>query len=152
MKKQPTPATRPMNNADMGPTKPDAGVMATRPATHPEIAPNALGLPLRIHSAAAHPMAAAAAAKWVATKALVAPIWKQSPNNLGSLRQSLAARGNTPGAVDIERTGGTLTLQFERHKLGGLVQVTVNGESRTVDLYSPETGVETLTWQPDLAA
>jgi hypothetical protein len=80
------------------------------------------------------------------------PVWKQGPNNLGSLRQSLAARGNTPGAVDIERTGGTLTLQFERHKLGGLAQVTVNGESRTVDLYSPETGVETLTWQPDLAA
>ena len=80
------------------------------------------------------------------------PIWKQVPNNLGFARQSLAARGNTPGAVDIERTGGTLTLQFERHKLGGLVQVTVNGESRTVDLYSPETGMETLAWQPDLAA
>src|ERR1035438_4104581 len=72
MKKQPTPAHRPMNNADIGPTKPDAGVMATRPATHPEIAPRALGLPLRIHSATDHPMAAAAAPKWVATKALVA--------------------------------------------------------------------------------
>src|ERR1035437_9625698 len=79
-------------------------------------------------------------------------IWKQGPNDLGSLRQSLAAQGNTPGAVDIERTGGTLTLQFERHKLGGLAQVAVNGDARTVDLYSPETGVETLTWQPDLAA
>ncbi len=80
------------------------------------------------------------------------PVWKQVPNNLGFLRQSLAARGNTPAAVDIERTGGTLTLQFERHELGGLVQVAVNGESRTLDLYSPEVGVETLTWQPDLAA
>ena len=46
--------------------------MATRPATAPEIAPSALGLPLRIHSAAPHPSAAAAAAKCVATKALVA--------------------------------------------------------------------------------
>ena len=56
----------------MGWTNPDAGVMATRPATDPEIAPNALGLPLRIHSARAQLNAAAAAAKCVLTKALVA--------------------------------------------------------------------------------
>src|SRR5271167_4913007 len=61
-----------MSNAGIGPTNPEAGVMATSPATHPEIAPRALGLPLRIHSATAHPMAAVAAAKCVATKALVA--------------------------------------------------------------------------------
>ena len=58
--------------AGIGPTKPDAGVMATSPATQPEMAPRALGLPLWIHSAAAHEMAAAAAAKCVATNALVA--------------------------------------------------------------------------------
>src|SRR5271157_3282666 len=46
--------------------------MATSPATAPEIPPRMLGLPLRIHSAPAHPTAAAAAAKWVATNALVA--------------------------------------------------------------------------------
>jgi hypothetical protein len=46
--------------------------MATSPATAPEIAPKALGLPLRIHSAPAHPIAAAAVAKCVLTKALVA--------------------------------------------------------------------------------
>ena len=56
----------------MGPTNPAAGVMATSPATQPEMAPRTLGLPLRIHSAAAHPMAAVAAAKCVATNALVA--------------------------------------------------------------------------------
>src|SRR5438105_2278864 len=61
-----------MTSADMGETKPAAGVMATSPATAPEMAPNALGLPLRIHSAAPHPSAAVAAAKCVATKALVA--------------------------------------------------------------------------------
>src|SRR5205085_10759134 len=60
--------------ADMGETKPEAGVMATRPATAPEIAPSALGLPLRHHSAALHPSVAAAAPKWVATKALVAKL------------------------------------------------------------------------------
>src|SRR5262244_4114648 len=62
----------PMTSAGMGFTKPAAGVMATKPATEPEIPPSTLGLPLRIHSAAAHPTAAEAAAKWVATKALVA--------------------------------------------------------------------------------
>src|SRR5580693_8768928 len=61
-----------MSSAGMGPTNPAAGVMATSPATQPEMAPRTLGLPLRIHSAPAHPMAAVAAAKWVATNALVA--------------------------------------------------------------------------------
>src|SRR3974390_1814391 len=72
MAKHTTPAMSPMINADIGPTKPEAGVMAPSPATHPEIAPKALGLPLWTHSAAAHEIAADAAAKWVATKALVA--------------------------------------------------------------------------------
>src|SRR5581483_982575 len=66
------PAIKPIAIADMGPTNPAAGVIATSPATAPEIAPKALGLPFRSHSAAIHPIVAAAAAKWVATKALVA--------------------------------------------------------------------------------
>src|SRR5438067_10423111 len=60
-----------MNSAAIGLTKPAAGVMATKPATAPEMAPSALGLPLRTHSAPAHPTTAAAAAKCVATNALV---------------------------------------------------------------------------------
>src|SRR5689334_25215331 len=63
-----------MTNAAMGPTNPAAGVMATNPATAPEIAPRALGLPLRSHSAAPHPSTAAAAAKCVAINALVATL------------------------------------------------------------------------------
>ncbi len=55
-----------------GCTKPEAGVMATSPATAPEMAPRAVGLPLWIHSAMVQPKAAAAAAKCVLTKALVA--------------------------------------------------------------------------------
>ena len=47
----------------MGFTNPAAGVIATRPATAPEIPPSTLGLPLRIHSAPAQPIAAAAEAK-----------------------------------------------------------------------------------------
>src|ERR1700757_4668830 len=72
MKKQNAPAITPMTIAGIGPTNPAAGVIATSPATAPEIAPRALGLPLRIHSAALHPITAAAAAKCVATNALVA--------------------------------------------------------------------------------
>src|SRR5215470_135431 len=74
MKKQNAPAIRPMMIAGIGPTKPAAGVMATNPATAPEIAPKALGLPFRIHSAPLQPITAAAAAKCVATKALVARV------------------------------------------------------------------------------
>src|ERR1035441_820204 len=58
--------------AGNGFTNPDAGVMATNPATAPEIAPNILGLPFLIHSANIQPSAAAAVAKCVATNALVA--------------------------------------------------------------------------------
>src|SRR5260221_11540765 len=56
----------------MGPTNPAAGVIATSPATAPEIAPSALARPFLIHSAALQLSAAPAAAKCLATKALVA--------------------------------------------------------------------------------
>src|SRR4051812_49945698 len=62
----------PIARAGIGFTKPEAGVMATNPATAPEIPPTTLGLPLRIHSAAAQPIAAATEAKCVATNALAA--------------------------------------------------------------------------------
>src|SRR5262245_66579648 len=78
------PAARPITRAGIGPTKPAAGVMATSPATAPEIAPNALGLPLRSHSAAHHPITAAAAPKCVATKALVARL--PAPSALPALK------------------------------------------------------------------
>src|ERR1700719_1110009 len=56
----------------MGFTKPEAGVMATSPATAPEMAPSTLGFPVFSHSAIIHPSAAVAVAKCVAMKALVA--------------------------------------------------------------------------------
>ena len=79
------------------------------------------------------------------------PGWQQRPSNFGALRNALAAWGGVPATVEIQRTGGTLSLQFQRHKEGGLVEVTVNSESRVVDLYSRQIGVEALTWQPDPA-
>ena len=47
-------------------------MIATSPATAPEIAPRTLGLPAIIHSIAIHPSTAAAVAKCVAMNALEA--------------------------------------------------------------------------------
>src|ERR1051326_934095 len=66
------PAAKPINSAGNGCTKPEAGVMATSPATEPEIPPRTLGLPELNHSASNQPRAAAEAPKCVATKALLA--------------------------------------------------------------------------------
>src|SRR5712675_1210207 len=55
--KHTAPATIPMITAGVGPTKPDAGVMATNPATAPDAMPNTLGLPRLIHSAEAQALA-----------------------------------------------------------------------------------------------
>src|SRR3989304_2307287 len=57
-----------MASAAMGVTKPDAGVMATRPATAPAAAPTTLGLPRKNQLRPAHVSAAAAVAGWVTTK------------------------------------------------------------------------------------
>src|ERR1700688_5112401 len=70
--KQITPAATPMTMEPPGSTKPEAGVMATRPATAPEMAPRTDGLPLVIHSANIQPNAAAAVAIWVTVIAMPA--------------------------------------------------------------------------------
>src|SRR3984885_6669181 len=72
VQKQITPAATPMMMADPGSTKPDAGVIATNPATAPEIAPSTDGLPLAIHSANIQPSAAAAVAICVTVIAMPA--------------------------------------------------------------------------------
>src|SRR5436305_14281353 len=83
MKKQTRPAQNPITRAGNGCTNPEAGVIATRPGTHPEMPPSTLGLPLCIHSASTHPKVAAAAPKWVATNALVAS--PEAPSALPAL-------------------------------------------------------------------
>src|SRR5262245_29628470 len=62
----------PIRIDDTGPTKPEAGVMATSPATAPDAAPRTVGLPRVAHSASIHASVAAAAAVLVATNALTA--------------------------------------------------------------------------------
>ena len=68
----------PIPSAGIGPTNPAAGVIATRPATAPEIAPSALARPFLIHSARLQLIAAAAAPKCVATNALDASPFEAS--------------------------------------------------------------------------
>src|SRR6185436_543629 len=70
--KQTTPATIPITRPPVGLTNPEAGVMATRPATAPETMPRTEGLPRLIHSANIQASAAAAAAIWVTAIAMPA--------------------------------------------------------------------------------
>src|SRR5271156_5600965 len=70
--KHTTPAIAPMIIAPLGSTKPEAGVMATSPATAPEAMPKTLGLPLVSHSANIQASAAAAGANWVTVIAMPA--------------------------------------------------------------------------------
>src|SRR4051795_3152136 len=70
--KQITPAATPMMIDDPGSTKPDAGVIATKPATAPEMQPSTEGLPLASHSANIQPSAAAAVAICVTAIAMPA--------------------------------------------------------------------------------
>src|SRR3954463_226272 len=70
--KQSKPATMPITSAPVGLTKPEAGVMATRPATAPEMTPSTEGLPRVTHSANIQASAAAAVANCVTAIAMPA--------------------------------------------------------------------------------
>src|SRR3954462_6044047 len=70
-KKQTSPPTKPMMIAYIGVVKPAAGVITTRPATAPEIAPSTVGFPPFIHSMSIQPTAAAGAGRGGVTNALL---------------------------------------------------------------------------------
>src|SRR6266571_2751493 len=63
-----------MAKAPTGPTKPEAGVMATRPATAPEQMPTTVGLPLTAHSTSIQVNPATAVAICVTSMAMPACI------------------------------------------------------------------------------
>src|SRR5262245_2012951 len=66
------PAAAPMATDPTGPTKPEAGVMATRPATAPVQIPMTVGLPRNIHSTSIQVKPAVAVAMWVTSMAMPA--------------------------------------------------------------------------------
>src|SRR6185369_7560263 len=64
-----TDTAAPIATAGSGPTNPDAGVIATRPATRPVANPSAVGFLKATHSRMTQVSPATAAAVWVTTKA-----------------------------------------------------------------------------------
>src|SRR3954454_8108178 len=66
------PAAMPMNIDPTGPTKPEAGVIATSPATAPVQMPTTVGLPRFIHSTIIQVKPANAVAMWVTSIAIPA--------------------------------------------------------------------------------
>src|SRR6478672_8460690 len=102
-----TPAKKPITIAASGVTKPDAGVIATKPATAPDAAPSIVGLPVRIHSANIQPNAANEAAVCVAMNALEASPFAPradpalNPNQpTHSIAAPITAKGRLCGAID----------------------------------------------------
>src|SRR5262245_46230380 len=65
---------KPIASAPIGETKPEAGVIPTKPATAPEIAPSTCGITNHSHPIHTQPKAAAAAPKCVSTNALAASL------------------------------------------------------------------------------
>src|SRR5215469_12660621 len=103
--KQIAPAPRPMITDEIGPTKPEAGVIATRPATTPLATPRVVGLPRTNHSRMTHPRAPAAAPVFVATKAETArPL---AASALPALKPNQPAhRSPAPARVKVRLCGG----------------------------------------------
>src|SRR5665213_1449497 len=67
-----TPAAMPITIEPTGPTKPEAGVMATRPATAPDEMPMTVALPRQAHSTSIQVKAATAVAICVTVMAMPA--------------------------------------------------------------------------------
>src|SRR5438552_19036544 len=100
------PARNPMTMAARGVTNPEAGVMATKPATAPEAAPSIVGLPVLIHSTTIQPSAANDAAVCVAINALDArPLAPRADPALNpnqptqSIAAPITAKGRLCGAI-----------------------------------------------------
>src|SRR5712664_4090416 len=110
-KKQITLAAMPMTTAGVGPTKPDAGVMATNPATAPDAMPRTLGLPLTIHSANIQPKAAAAVAIWVAAIAIPARPSAATAEPALKPNQPTHSR-DAPMSVNVKLWGGIASLPY----------------------------------------
>src|SRR4030095_14654700 len=103
---QTTTAASTMTIAAIGVTKPEAGVIATRPATAPDAAPSIVGLPVLIHSAIIQPNAANDGAVCVAINALDARPFAPSadpalnPNQpTHSIAEPITAKGRLCGAI-----------------------------------------------------
>src|SRR5436309_9880425 len=95
-----------MMSAPHGFTYPDAGVMATRPATAPEIIPSTEGLFATTHSAAIQERAAAAAA--ICVTAIAMPALALAPSALPALNPNHPTHNNDAPMSESTRLCGAM--------------------------------------------
>src|ERR1035438_4465002 len=100
-----------MTTAAVGPTKPEAGVIATRPATAPDAMPSTLGLPLEIHSTNIHARAAAAVAICVAAMAIPARP-SAAPADPALKPNQPTHNSEAPMKVKVKLCGGIASLPY----------------------------------------
>src|SRR3989338_9074825 len=101
----------PIHIAPTGLTKPEAGVIATRPATAPVIIPSIVGLELNFQSRSAHVRPAAAVATCVTTNALVAR--EPAPKALPALKPNQPNhRRPAPSTANGRLCGGETWLGY----------------------------------------
>src|SRR5512135_1687501 len=98
-----------MTSAPNAPTKPDAGVIATSPATAPDAMPSTEGLPLAIHSANIHASAAAAVANWVTNIAMPARPFEATADPALNPNQPTHS-SDAPISVSTRLCGGIASL------------------------------------------
>ena len=107
--RQMTPESAPSTIAPIGPTKPHAGVIATRPATAPVAAPSMLGLPFTSHSANIQPRTAAAVANCVLMR--TSPTMPSTASSLPTLKPNQPTHSSeAPIIVKARLWGGMASL------------------------------------------
>ncbi len=102
-------AAPPTASDPIGPTKPQAGVIATSPATAPEAPPSMVGVPRAIHSHADHTSVAKAVASRVFANTIPAkpvasrfdPTLKPNQPTHRSVRADQVMSGRLCGGMDV---------------------------------------------------
>src|SRR5262245_30692920 len=103
----------PITSAPTGPTNPEAGVMATRPATAPEQMPTTVGLPRAAHSTNIQVSAAVAAAICVTSIAMPACIPAVTADPALNPNQPTHS-SEAPMNVSTMLWGGAISLRLPR--------------------------------------
>src|SRR5215472_17249789 len=105
------PAATPIASEPTGPTKPEAGVMATRPATAPVQMPTTVGLPFSIHSTIIQVKPAVAVAVWVTSMAM--PAWRPALTAEPALKPNQPTHSKAaPIIVSTMLWGGPVSVRF----------------------------------------
>src|SRR5690606_8398812 len=107
-RKQRTPAIVPITRAPAGPTVPEAGVIATRPATAPEIKPSSEGLPWDTHSPNIH--ASAAVPVQICVTSIAMPAEEPAATALPALKPNQPTQSIAAPIMDSVRLWGAMIV------------------------------------------